>query len=263
MWFCSLFSGSSGNCLYIGTSSTNILIDAGLSGKKISSSLDSIGINPGKIDALVVTHEHSDHVRGVGVMSRMFNIPVYANNKTWVSMKETIGSIKQENVKVIDNHSVFTIGDIDLKPFKTPHDAADSVGYCLFNNNTKISIATDIGHISDCVYENILDSNLVLLESNHDVEMLKSGPYPYILKRRILSDTGHLSNTDAGEAIVRLFKDRNMTVVLGHLSEQNNFPELAYRTVSCILEENKICIDRDMKLDMAGRNSTGVFYDIK
>jgi phosphoribosyl 1,2-cyclic phosphodiesterase len=219
MWFCSLYSGSSGNSIYVGSKEANILIDAGLSGKKIVSSLGEIGISPQNINALLVTHEHIDHVRGVGVMSRMFNIPVFANNNTWEQMKPLIGNIKEENIRIIDGTKPFTIGDIEIKPYSIPHDAADPFGYCFYSHNRKISIATDIGHISDNVFENIKGSDLLLLESNHDVEMLKFGPYPYPLKRRILSDVGHLSNDDAGKSILRLIGDKFMTVILGHLRE--------------------------------------------
>lgn len=262
MWFCSLFSGSSGNCIYVGTERSNILIDAGLSGKSIVNSLKEIGISPNSIDALLITHEHSDHIRGAGIISRMFNIPIYANNNTWGFMRESIGPVKEENIRVIENGGVFSVGDIEVRSFKTPHDAVDSVGYSFFNKNIKVSIATDIGHVSDVVYDNIKDSNLLLLESNHDVEMLKFGPYPYILKRRILSDIGHLSNNDAGKAIVKLLNEKCMTVVLGHLSQQNNYPELAYKTVQCILEENGINIGSDLKLDMANRQSVSSFYEV-
>ena len=261
MWFCSLFSGSSGNCLYVGSQNTNILIDAGLSGKRIKGSLDEIGISAKFINGILVTHEHSDHIRGVGIMSRMFNIPIYANNNTWKQMNKSIGKIKEENIKVITSGETFTIGDIEIKSYSTPHDAVDPVGYCFFNDGKKISIATDLGHISDDVLNSIKDSDLILLESNHDVEMLKFGPYPYVLKRRILSDTGHLSNDDAGKTILKLLGDRKMTVILGHLSQQNNFPELAYRTVLSILEENGIYMEKD--IHMANRDNVSTFFQIK
>lgn len=262
MWFCTLYSGSSGNSIYVGTKNTNILIDAGLSGKKINSSLKEIGIEPNKIDAILVTHEHIDHSKGVGILSRMFNIPIYANNKTWEAMSNIIGSVKDENVKVINTRQCFDIGDITVKAYKTPHDAAESNGYCFMEGNKKISIATDIGHISDEVYDNIKDSDITLLESNHDVDMLKVGPYPYVLKRRILSDIGHLSNKAAGECITKLISNKLMTVILGHLSHQNNYPELAYQTVKSVLNENDITINKDVNIDIASRESVGKFYQI-
>lgn len=262
MWFCSLYSGSSGNCLYVGSPTTNILIDAGMSGKKIVGSLNEIGISPKEIDGLLVTHEHIDHIRGVGVLSRMFDIPIFANISTWASMKNSIGKIKEDNIRVIGPGNNFNIGDIDILPYKTPHDAADPMGYCFLNGGKKVSIATDIGHMNESVLENIKGSDLLLLESNHDLEMLKFGPYPYLLKRRIMSDVGHLSNDAAGEAILKIFGSKFMTVVLGHLSQQNNYPELAYRTVLLILEKSGITIDRDIKLDLAHRNNVGTFFEV-
>jgi len=246
----------------VGSQRTNILVDVGLSGKSIVSSLNEIGISPKSIDGLLITHEHSDHVRGAGIFSRMFNIPIYANNRTWESMHKSIGKIKDENIKIINTDESFFIGDIEVKAYSIPHDAIDPVGYCFFNNGKKVSIATDIGHLSENVLNNIKGSDLVLLESNHDVEMLKVGPYPYILKRRILGDRGHLSNDDAGKAILRLVGEKFITVVLGHLSQQNNYPELAYRTVLSILEENGVYTDRDLKLDLAHRSSVGTFFQV-
>jgi phosphoribosyl 1,2-cyclic phosphodiesterase len=262
MWFCSLYSGSSGNCLYVGSEKANILIDAGLSGKRIANSLDEIGISPRDIDALLITHEHSDHIKGAGILSRMFNIPIYANNNTWESMKGMIGNIKEENIRVIDTGDPFEIGDIVVKSYSTPHDAAESVGYSFIHGKKKVCIATDIGHVSGTVFENVRDSDLILLESNHDVEMLKFGPYPYVLKRRILSNIGHLSNDDAGKAIPEMLGNKRLTVVLGHLSQQNNYPELAYQTVMTVLKECGVDVRKDITLDLAHRDRTGTFFDI-
>lgn len=262
MWFCSLYSGSSGNCIYVGTKRTNILIDAGLSGKSIIGALDEVGVNPGELSGILVTHEHDDHIRGVGILSRRFNIPIYANNNTWTAMRNKIGAVKDENIRYLNVDEPFEIGDIGINPFKTPHDAAESVGFSFQNGGKKVSLATDIGHVNDYIIRNIEGSDIVLLESNHDVEMLKFGPYPYLLKRRILSDIGHLSNDDAGTAILKLIKDRFMTVILGHLSKQNNYPELAYRTVITTLEENGVNIGKDVDIHMANRSSVSNFYEL-
>jgi len=237
-------------------------VDAGLSGKRIVNSLTEIGVSPKEIDALLITHEHSDHIKGAGVLSRMFNIPIYANNKTWESMKDCIGPVRDENIRIINTGECFCIGDVEVKSFKTPHDASESVGYCFFHGSKKISIATDMGHMSHEVLSSIKGSDLVLLESNHDVEMLKFGPYPYVLKRRILGERGHLSNDDAGKAILNILGDKFINVILGHLSQQNNYPELAYRTVLSILQENDINIDRDVKIYMASRESVSRFFEI-
>lgn len=262
MWFCSLYSGSSGNCIYVGSEKANILVDAGLSGKKIIRALNEIGVSPEKIDAILVTHEHRDHINGVGVLSRMFNIPIFANNNTWEGMAGMIGKINERNIKITRNDCIFTIGNIEIKPYSIPHDAADPVGYCFYNNNNKISIATDIGHVSKNVADNIKDSDLLLLESNHDLEMLKSGPYPFELKKRIMSDVGHLSNKDAGKALLKVLGSKPSTVVLGHLSEMNNYPELCFKTVASALVEDGVELGRDVSLSLADRHSVSKFFQI-
>ncbi|CDF59010.1 MBL fold metallo-hydrolase [Thermobrachium celere] len=262
MDFCTLYSGSSGNSIYIGTHRTKILVDAGLSGKKIQEALLEIGVNPSEIKAILITHEHDDHIKAAGILSRRFNIPIYANAETWIAMESQIGDVKEENIKVFNRYEPFEIGDITVIPFKIPHDASNPCGYSFVEKNKKISIATDIGHASLEVKNNIKDSDLILLESNHDVEMLKVGPYPYHLKRRVLSDIGHLSNEDCGRTIVDILNSRIKKVVLGHLSKINNYPELAYRTVVSILESNGIKDGVDLDLDIAHRDRVGKYYSI-
>lgn len=208
MEFCTLFSGSSGNSIYVGTDKTKLLVDAGLSGKKIQEGLKEIGINPTDINGILITHEHDDHIKGAGILSRRFDIPIYANEDTWSAIHEKVGEIKSQNIKVFDNYATFEIGDVTVIPFKTPHDAISPCGYSFVFKNKKISIATDIGHTSLEVKDNIKDSDLILLESNHDVEMLKVGPYPYHLKRRVLSEIGHLSNEDCGRTIVDILNSK-------------------------------------------------------
>lgn len=263
MEFCSIYSGSSGNCLYIGSDKTKILVDAGLTGKKIQEGLKEIGINSSDIDAIVITHEHDDHIKSAGILSRRFNIPIYANTNTWEAMIDKIGEVKKENIKIFDDYNPFEIGDIFVIPYNIPHDAAKPCGYSFVNGKRKISIATDIGYVSETVKENIKDSDLILLESNHDVEMLKVGPYPYHLKLRILSDKGHLSNEAAGEAIVDILNSRIKKVILGHLSKTNNYPQLALRTVLSILEMNNIRDGRDVDIDIALRDKVGRLQVIK
>lgn len=262
MWFCSLYSGSSGNCIFVGTKRTKVLVDAGLSGKKIIKGLDEIGVSPKEIDAILVTHEHVDHTKGVGILSRMFDIPVYANNNTWRGMKNTIGNVRDDNINILDGYNPFSLGDIDIKPYSTPHDAADPVGYCFYNGGKKASIATDIGCVNRNVFENIKGSDLLLLESNHDVQMLELGPYPYELKRRILSNVGHLSNGDAGRAAASLLGSKPITVVLGHLSEQNNYPELAYKTVETILKKSGVGEGDGIRLSLADRYDVSAFFEL-
>ncbi|MFD3155455.1 MBL fold metallo-hydrolase [Haloimpatiens sp. FM7330] len=253
MRFCPLYSGSSGNSIFIASESSKILIDAGLSGKHIEKAIKDIGEEPQYIDGIFVTHEHIDHVKGVGVLSRKYDIPIYSNSLTWKAMSKKIGKIKEHNIKIIDKESV-SIKDLDILNFQISHDAADPKGYVVYNDNKKVCVATDLGHFSEEVKESIRDCDAILIESNHDVEMLKFGPYPYNLKRRILSGVGHLSNEDCGKAIVDIMSDKRKVVFLGHLSKTNNYPELAYQTVANILQENGIKIGKDIELSIAQRD---------
>lgn len=253
MIFCPLYSGSSGNSIYVSSNYGSILIDAGLPGKSIENALASIKRDPNKINAIFITHEHIDHVKGVGVLSRRYNIPIFANELTWRGMEKSIGKIKEENRKVIDRDSI-NIKDMHISSYSIPHDAADPVGYTIACGKNKVSIATDLGYFSKEVEENVKGSDVVLLESNHDVEMVKFGPYPYPLKRRILSDVGHLSNYDCGKAIVNMIKSNCKNVVLGHLSKTNNYPELAYETVVSVLREEGIKVNEDVLISMAKRD---------
>lgn len=248
MQFCSLYSGSSGNSIYVSSPKAKILIDAGLTGKSIALALESINVNPFFLNGILVTHEHSDHVKGVGVLSRRYNLPIYANEKTWTEMKDKIGKIKNENIKIIDKD--FNIMDMEIETFKIPHDAVDTIGYSINSEGKKISVATDMGVFTKEIKDNIKDSDLVLIESNHDEEMLKFGPYPYELKRRILSATGHLSNNDSGSAILEILKHGRKKIFLGHLSGTNNVPELAYKTVENILIDNNVKIGNDMDVNL-------------
>lgn len=257
MQFCNIYSGSSGNCIYAASGKTKILIDAGLTGKKIQEGLMQIGVSPDEINAIVITHEHDDHIKSAGILSRRFNIPIYANTNTWNAMINHIGNIKEENTKVFDHYNAFAIGDLYMLPFPIPHDAAEPCGYTITDGKKRVSVATDMGQATKTVKENIMNSDIVLLESNHDVEMLKVGPYPYPLKLRILSNTGHLSNEDAGKTIVELLNGKVKKVILGHLSKTNNYPELALRTVISILEMNDIRDGEDIDIDIALRDKVG------
>jgi phosphoribosyl 1,2-cyclic phosphodiesterase len=254
MIFCSLYSGSSGNSMFVSSGNAKILIDAGLPGKSIEKALKDIGQNPAELDGIFVTHEHSDHVKGIGVLSRKYNVPIYANELTWKSMPSSIGSIKEHNIKVMSENHV-NIKDLDILSFAIPHDAASAQGYAVYEGAKKIAIATDLGHYSEDVRKNIEDADVILIESNHDVEMLKFGPYPYNLKRRVLSDVGHLSNEACGNAIVNMIDgSKRKRVILGHLSETNNYPELAYYTVVNILKEKNIELNKDIGLTVARRD---------
>lgn len=260
---CSLSSGSSGNSIYVGTETTGVLVDCGVSGKEIFENLKNIGVCTSSIKGILVTHEHSDHTKGIGVVSRKLNIPIYANAKTWEGIGSSIGDIKSENIKLFDTGVDFNIDELDIKPYQIPHDAGDPVGYSFRLGGRKICIATDLGYFSDEVRENTKGADMVLLESNHDIEMLKVSHYPYFLKRRILSDVGHLSNEAAGKAVLELLNTDVRRILLGHLSKENNFPELAYQTVKNILEENEVTIGKDIELDVAPRRGISKYYEVK
>jgi len=260
--FCSLFSGSSGNCLCVSTEETRLLIDAGMSGKRILEALCSVGEKPSDISAVLISHEHSDHIRGAGILSRKLDIPIYANETTWEAMAEQLGPVKVENRRFFVTGEEFAIGDIAIKPFRIPHDAAEPVGFNFFSKDKKITTATDIGHITKELLLHFESSDLILLESNHDIEMVKVGPYPYNLKRRILGEHGHLSNEMAGKVIAYMAKQGTRKFLLGHLSRENNFPELAYQTVYNVLQENQINVGTDVELSVAMREKTGRVIEV-
>lgn len=251
MIFCPLYSGSSGNSVFVSSGTVRILIDAGLPGKSIDAALKEIGEMPGALNGIFITHEHIDHVKGVGVLSRKYDIPIYANELTWKGMSNLIGKIKEHNIKVINSKFV-DVGDLDIETFSIPHDAAAPCGYSVRCNGKKVCVATDLGNFTEEVRNSIHDADVVLLESNHDVEMLKFGPYPYPLKRRILSEIGHLSNEDCGRAIVSITGDKHKKIILGHLSKTNNYPDLAYQTVINILKENGVT-SSDITVELAKR----------
>lgn len=256
MVFCSLYSGSSGNSIFVSGEKSKILIDVGMPGKKIDEALTKIGENPSEIGGIFITHEHSDHIKGVGVLSRKYDIPIYANDKTWSAMEKSLGKIKEHNIRIMDRRSTVEIGDLSIKSFVIPHDAVAPVGYTIENKGKKVSIATDFGVFTEEIFNNIKDSQSILLECNHDVSMLKYGPYPYNLKRRILSEVGHLSNDDCGNALVNLANHGvGKNVILGHLSKTNNQPDLALQTVLNIIEENGLKRGIDINISMADRNN--------
>ena len=251
---CSLFSGSSGNCIFISSGETSVLVDAGVSGKRIEEALEQIGESIKSISAIIITHEHSDHIAGAGILSRRHKIPIYANSRTWDAMRPFLGNSKPEHIQVTQVCKPFNVGDIYIVSFPIPHDAACPVGYSFFIDCRKITVATDIGHISDELMGWLENSHAILLESNHDVEMLMTGRYPWPLKKRIMGDFGHLCNDLAGKVVAHLAEKGTKHFLLGHLSKENNYPELAYQTVCNALLERKIYPDRDVFLEIAYRD---------
>jgi phosphoribosyl 1,2-cyclic phosphodiesterase len=259
MKFCPLYSGSSGNCSVISVGGTNVLIDAGMTGKAITGALSAVGIAPEQLNAIVVTHEHSDHIKSIGVLSRKYDIPVYANEKTWKAMSPFIGFVAMPNVRTFVVGQNFYLGDLDITPFHLSHDAADPVGYAFANRGTKIVYMTDTGCVTEQMRELAKGADLMFLEANHDIDMLKSGPYPYPLKRRILSDKGHLSNAASGEVLKKLYPTGVRRVILAHLSRENNTESTAYATVRQSLTDAGIA-EKDFFIAVAHRDRvTGIF----
>lgn len=256
MKFCSLYSGSSGNSIFIASDNAKVLIDAGLAGKKIDDALKHIGEESSSIDGIFITHEHIDHIKGVGVLSRKYDIPIYANDNTWAVMEKNIGKIKEHNIRIMDRRSSIAIKDLEIRSFNIPHDAIAPVGYTVSSAGKNASVVTDFGVFTEEIRDNIIDSDIILLESNHDVNMLRMGPYPYKLKLRVLGENGHLSNEDCGSAIVSLLKnDKKKQIVLGHLSGTNNHPDLAYQTVVDVISANGIRPGDDVILQLASRHN--------
>lgn len=230
--FCSLYSGSSGNSLFVENNNTKVLIDTGMSCKKIEEALTSIEVNPFSINGILITHEHSDHVKGLCTFSKKYNTPIYSTKQTIEAIPQLTDKISNKNLNYINSNDKFYINDLEILPFKIPHDAVNPCGFNIIHGNNQISIATDIGHMTNSILKHLENSNFILLESNYDTEVLKCCSYPFKLKSRIAGATGHLSNTIAGKTISYLIKNGNLkSAMLGHLSKESNFPELAYRTV--------------------------------
>ncbi len=238
MKMCPIASGSSGNVIYVGSSTTNILVDAGISKKRIEEGLQSIGMNGFDMNAILITHEHSDHIQGLGVFVRKYPVPIYGTARTLdaIQLSKSLGHIPPELFHVVEPDVEFEIGDVTVHPMKTSHDAADSVAYRFYHDDKRVAIATDLGTYDEYIVNGLKELDAILIEANHDVRMLQVGPYPYPLKQRILSDVGHLSNELCGKLLCEIAGDRLRSVILGHLSQENNLPDLAYETVRMEIE---------------------------
>ncbi len=256
-----LSSGSSGNSIYIDDGKHSFLIDAGLSGKKIINRMKDIDADPDDLDGIFVTHEHKDHIKGVGILSRRLDIPIYANEGTWAACENELGKLKSKHIKSFKGD--FSFGNFDIRPIGISHDARSPVAYVVYRNDKKMVFATDMGYINDELMEELTDLDLLLLESNHDIDMLMSGSYPRFLKRRIRGEKGHLSNDAAAEILPQLINGRCPQVLLGHLSQENNNPKVAYLTVENILKKKDLVVDKDLKLDLTYQHKPTKIYKIK
>lgn len=243
-----LASGSTGNSLYLETGSQHLLIDCGLSGKKMIELLSEIDRKPEDVDAILVTHEHSDHVRGLGVFARRFRTPVYANEKTWAAMARTVGDIPIDQKFIFPAHSVKSFEHLEIESFSVSHDAADPMFFVIHDGDFKMTLLTDLGYVSDPIKAMIRNSDTFIMEANHDTEMLMMGRYPWNVKKRILGDTGHISNDESGIALTEVIGNRTKTIYLAHLSKDNNMKELARLSVGQRLEGAGLRIGTDLQL---------------
>lgn len=260
---CSLYSGSSGNCFFIQSENTKILIDAGVSCKKIETALQNdFNLSLNDFDAIFVTHEHIDHTKSLNLISSKYNLPVFASKGTWKALTEKTQKISNDNKKIFDLDKSFEFKDLRIFPFSTPHDAAEPCGFNIYNGNSKISVATDLGYIDDKIFNNLKNSSFLMLESNYEPNILKVSSYPYRLKQRIMSNSGHLSNNDASDAISKLIDYGLKDVLLIHLSKENNIPEIAYETVIEKLKNTNYSLD-NFNLNVAPRDTPSKIFSIQ
>ena len=249
--FCTLCSSSSGNSAYIGYSAGGVLIDAGTNTKQLCLAMQRMSIDPNSVRAVFITHEHADHISALRVFASRFSVPVYATEGTLNALISMNCVTDKVSAFVIPPEGVEVAGML-VKSFRTSHDSAESCGYSVFMpDERKISVATDTGYITDETRAAVTGSDLVLLESNHDVQMLKNGPYPYCLKQRILSDRGHLSNQDCAQFAMELVNTGTARLVLGHLSRENNEPSVAFETTNNALGSMGAVSGRDYQLYVA------------
>ncbi|MDO4544388.1 MAG: MBL fold metallo-hydrolase [Clostridia bacterium] len=260
MRICPLSSGSSGNSAYVEAGDTRLLIDAGLSCRRLCALLNEIGVRPETLNAICVTHEHIDHVRGIALLSKKYDIPIYANTACHRSMYDRLAALPRSSIRIFESDEPFYIGKVELLPFTIPHDAAHAVGFRISHNRHLLTVMTDVGYIDERIFGLVEGSSCVLLEANHDVDMLMAGCYPPDLKQRILSPLGHLCNEDCARAVVRLAQRGLKTVLLGHLSDENNFPSLALRTVEAALSEAGLA--DEVVIEVARRDAPTGFFEV-
>ena len=255
-----LASGSSGNSIVIKNNNNAILIDCGLSGKELCKRLNKCGIKAEQLNSILVTHEHSDHIKGVGILSRKCDLPIYARKATWNQIDEKIGNIDEKNCCIFKGD--FMIEDFGIRPFSISHDAVDPVGYIINYKNTKIGIATDMGCITPEIKKKLKGLDFFVLEANHDLEMLMNGSYPYYLKKRIKSKKGHLSNDESAEVLPDLIKDNFPRILLAHISQENNNPQVAYMTIENRLKREGLEVGKHLKMDYTFREKPTKLYKV-
>ncbi len=258
MKICSIASGSSGNCIYIGSESNHILIDAGISKKRIEEGLLSIGVSPEEIDGVFITHEHSDHISGIGVFSRKYKKEIWGTKGTIEGIREYkgLGKMPEGIYKELKVHEVIQIGDLEVEAFSISHDANQPTGFKVSCDGKNVAVATDLGCYDEYTVKKLCKLDAVFLEANHDTYMLEVGNYPYPLKRRVLSEKGHLSNELSGRLLCDILHKDLKFVILGHLSKENNYEKLAYETVKLEVNMSQVPFDvSDFRMIVAKRDT--------
>ena len=233
MRLCSIASGSSGNCIYAGDDNTHVLVDTGISKKRIEMGLRTLDIKGEELSGILITHEHADHIQGLGVFARRYHIPIYATRGTIEGIRryKSLGEIPNGLFHEIETDVPFIIGGLNISPFVLSHDANEPCGYRIGSGNKSVAVATDLGVYDSYTVDHLKGLDALLLEANHDIHMLEVGPYPYPLKRRVMGAMGHLSNESSGRLLCEILNGDMKGILLGHLSKENNYPELAYETV--------------------------------
>ncbi|MBS4030396.1 MAG: MBL fold metallo-hydrolase [Clostridiales bacterium] len=251
---CMLASGSSGNAIYIATQHTRLLIDAGLSGRRLAAALAEIGVDPASLDALLISHDHNDHICGAGIMARRYNLPIYATEPTWQASACKLGKLPETSCRKLPGMGRLAFGDLLVETFPVPHDAAGPVGFLFRCGSSTIALATDLGCVTPFILEKLKDADCLILESNHDEDMLRNSTYPWSLKNRILGTNGHLSNATAAATLIEILSPATRHVVLAHLSEENNRPSLAFDTACDRLEQFGFSPNRQFTVQVAERH---------
>lgn len=261
----SIASGSSGNCIYVGNENTHLLIDAGISGKKIEEGLNQIGLSTKDISGILVTHEHSDHIKGLGVVLRKHDIPVYSAKETISAMlsERKLGKVDESLFKDVKSDETFEIDNLSINPFNVYHDAANPYAYRISDGNKAMAVATDTGKFDEYIVDNLKNLDAILIEANHDIRMLQTGNYPYVLKRRILSDFGHLCNEACGRLLDKILHPRLKHIYLGHLSHENNYPDLAFESVRMEINLSESCFKaEDFDIKVAKRDMPSIPIEV-
>ncbi|MGJ9459159.1 MBL fold metallo-hydrolase [Oceanobacillus sp. CF4.6] len=256
--FSVLASGSTGNAFYIESNEQKILVDAGLSGKQMDYLFSEVNVDPSTLSGILVTHEHSDHIKGLGIIARKYNLPIYANEKTWKAMEKSLGKLSVDQKFHFGMEEVKTFKDMEIESFGVSHDAAEPMFYTFRHEGKKIALVTDLGYVSERIKKTVEDADAYIFEANHDVGMLRVGRYPWSVKRRILGDSGHVSNEDCGLALTDIISNRTKRIYLAHLSLDNNMKDLARMSVKNVLQERGI----DIELHDTDPKSPTALYEV-